>query len=153
MDEVYPHMNKFGVDGEVYIMYQMPDYNQQTVPDDETFAAYLNNVYFLKTRLAPATGVSVDNEAVHPVSFELKENYPNPFNPSTSIGFSIPTSGMVELTVYDITGRAVETVHQGFLMAGNHQYTFAGNDLASGAYFYTLKSQGFQDVKKMLLVK
>ena len=152
MDETYPHMNGFGVDGEVYIMYQMPDYNQQTVDDDETFAAYLNNVYFLKARLAPAT-VSVDNEAVRPVNFELKGNYPNPFNPSTTIEFSIPTSGLVELTVYDITGRAVETLQQGFLTAGNHQVTFAGEKLASGAYFYTLKSQGFQDVKKMLLVK
>ncbi|MBC8377514.1 MAG: T9SS type A sorting domain-containing protein [FCB group bacterium] len=153
LDETYPHMNKFGVDGEVYIMYQMPDYNQQTVPDDETFAAYLNNVYFLKTRLAPASGVDVDNDLVNPVSFELRENYPNPFNPSTIIDFSIPTSGMVKLTVYDITGRAVQTLHQGFLTAGNHQYTFEGQNLASGAYFYALKSQGFQDVKKMLLVK
>jgi hypothetical protein len=150
MDETYPHMNKFGVDGEVYIMYQMPDYNQQTVPDDETFAAYLNNVYFLKTTLGP---VSVDEQAVQPRNFELKENYPNPFNPSTTIEFSIPTSGLVELTVYDITGRAVKTLQQGYLTAGNHQVTFAAKNLASGAYFYALKSQGFQDVKKMLLVK
>jgi len=150
LDEVYPHMNRFGVDGEVYIMYEMPDYNQQTVDEDPlTFGSYLNHVYFLKTTIA----VSVDNEAVQPVSFELKENYPNPFNPSTTIEFSIPTSGMVELTVYDITGRAVQTLHQGFLTAGNHQYTFAGSGLASGAYFYALNSQGFQDVKKMLLIK
>jgi len=150
MDEVYPHMNKFGVDGEVYIMYEMPDYNQATVEDDGIPANYLNKVYFLKTTLGP---VSVDNQIAQPVAFELEENYPNPFNPSTTIGFSIPTSGLVELTVYDITGRAVETLHQGYLPAGNHQYTFAGQDLASGAYFYSLKSQGFQDVKKMLLVK
>jgi len=150
MDEIYPHMNKFGVDGEVYIMYQMPDYNQPTVEDDGIGANYLNKVYFLKTTLGP---VSVDNKVAQPVNFELSENYPNPFNPSTTIGFSIPTAGMVELTVYDITGRAVRTLHHGFLSAGNHEYTFAGSDLASGAYFYTLKSQGFQDVKKMLLIK
>ena len=153
MDEVYPHMNRFGVDGEVYMMYQMPDYNQQTVADDETFAAYLNNVYFLKSRLAPATVISVDDNAVQPEQFELKANYPNPFNPSTTIEFNIPTSGLVELTVYDITGRAVQTLEQGFLTAGNHQVTFTGKNLASGTYFYSLKSQGFQDVKKMLLVK
>jgi hypothetical protein len=150
LDEMYPHMNRFGVDGEVYIMYQMPDYNQGTVADPENGQDYLNKVYFMKTTLGP---VSVDNEVAQPATFELKENYPNPFNPSTTIGFSIPTSGMVELTVYDITGRAVETLHQGFLTSGNYQYTFAGNNLASGAYFYSLKSQGFQDVKKMLLIK
>jgi len=150
MDETFPHMNRFGVDGEVYIMYQMPDYNQPTEADDGIPGNYLNKIYFLKTTLG---SVAIDDEVVRPVSFELKENYPNPFNPSTTIGFSIPTAGMVELTVYDITGRAVQTLHQGFLTAGKHQYTFAGNDLASGAYFYALKSQGFQDVKKMLLVK
>ncbi|MBT4033180.1 MAG: T9SS type A sorting domain-containing protein [Candidatus Marinimicrobia bacterium] len=150
MDEMYPHLNRFGVDGEVYLMYQMPDYNQNTNPDGDLGHDYLNKLYFVKTTLGP---VSVDSEVAQPVKFELKENYPNPFNPSTTIDFSIPTSGLVELTVYDITGRAVETLHQGFLAAGNHQYTFAGNDLASGAYFYVLKSQGFQDVKKMLLIK
>jgi len=150
MDEIYPHMNKFGVDGEVYIMYQMPDYNQPTVEDDGIGANYLNKVYFLKATLGP---VSVDEPLAQPSAFELEENYPNPFNPSTTIGFSIPTSGMVELTVYDITGRAVRTLQNGYLPAGSHQVTFAGSDLASGAYFYALKSQGFQDVKKMLLVK
>jgi len=149
-DEVYPHMNRFGVDGQVAMMYQMPDYNQPTADPAEVAADYLNKVYFMNVTMGP---VSVNPEIVQPVSFELKENYPNPFNPSTTIGFSIPTAGMVELTVYDITGRAVQNLHQGFLTAGNHQYTFAGNDLASGAYFYALKSQGFQDVKKMLLVK
>jgi len=132
------------------MMYQMPDYNQPTADPAEVAADYLNKVYFMNVTMGP---VSVNPEIVQPVSFELKENYPNPFNPSTTIGFSIPTAGMVELTVYDITGRAVQNLHQGFLTAGNHQYTFAGNDLASGAYFYALKSQGFQDVKKMLLVK
>jgi len=150
MDEIYPHMNRFAVDGEVYMMYQMPDYNQPTVEDDGIGANYLNKVYFLKTTLGP---VSVDNEVAQPETFTLNENYPNPFNPSTMIGFSIPTAGMVELTVYDITGRAIQTLHQGYLTAGEHQYNFAGNGLASGAYFYALKSQGFQDVKKMLLVK
>lgn len=150
MDEIYPHMNRFGVDGEVYIMYQMPDYNQPTVEDDGIGANYLNKVFFLKTSLGP---VSIEDELAMPESFELKNNYPNPFNPSTTIEFSLPTSGLVELTVYDITGRAVESLQQGYLPAGNHQYMFSGNGLASGAYFYSLKSQGFQDVKKMLLVK
>ncbi len=149
-DESYPHMNRFGIDGEVYMVYEMADYDQPTVDPAEVPADYLNKVFFLKTTLGP---VSVDKQAAIPDNFELKENYPNPFNPSTSIGISLPSSGMVELTVYDITGRAVETLYEGFLSAGNYQYTFTANGLASGAYFYTLKSQGFQDVKKMLLVK
>ncbi len=150
-DEAYPHLNRFGVDGEVYIMYQMADFDQPTVDPPEVPADYLNKIYFMKTTLGTVN--TVDGNLALPTRFELKENYPNPFNPSTTIEFSIPTAGMVELAVYDITGGAVQTLHQGFLTAGNHQYTFAANNLASGAYFYTLESQGFQDVKKMLLIK
>jgi len=150
MDETYPHFNKFGADGKIAMMYQMPDYNQPTVDPVEVAADYLTKVFYMTATLGP---VDVDNAIAQPVNFELKENYPNPFNPSTTIGFSIPTSGMVELAVYDITGRAVQTLQQGYLTAGNHEVTFAARNLASGAYFYRLKSQGFQDVKKMLLVK
>ncbi|MCF7825395.1 MAG: T9SS type A sorting domain-containing protein [Candidatus Marinimicrobia bacterium] len=150
MDEMYPHMNRFGVDGEVYVMYQMPNYDEHTVPDGDLGEDYLNRIYFLKTTLG---AVSVDHAVKQPVSFELKENFPNPFNPSTTIAFSLPTAGMVDLSVYDITGRAVQTLKQGFLSVGEYEYTFTADHLASGTYFYALKSQGFQDVKKMLLIK
>ena len=150
MDETYPHLNKFSVDGEIYMMYQIPDYDQPTVSPAEDAADYLSKVFFLKTTLGP---VAIEDEMAVPSEFTLMENYPNPFNPSTTIEFSIPTSGLVELAVYDITGRAVQTLEQGFLTAGNHAYSFSAHNLASGAYFYSLKSQGFQDVKKMLLIK
>ncbi len=150
MDETYPHLNKFGTDGQVAMMYQMPDYDQPTVTPDEVAADYLSKVYFMMASIGP---VDVVDTPETPVSFELANNYPNPFNPTTTIEFSMPTSGLVELKVYDITGREVSTVHQGYLNAGVHQYTFNAGDLASGAYFYGVKSQGFQTFKKMLLVK
>ncbi|NQV30934.1 MAG: T9SS type A sorting domain-containing protein [Candidatus Marinimicrobia bacterium] len=149
-DESYPHMNRFGINGEVYIMYQMADYNQPTVDPPAVPADYLNKIYFMKTSLGP---VSVDNPTVQPLDFELNNNYPNPFNPSTTIAFSIPSAGLVELTVFDITGREVATLQQGFLNSGTHEYRFNASGLASGAYFYRLESQGFQEVKKMLLIK
>ena len=150
MDETYPHMNKFGSNGYVSMMYQMPDYDQPTVDPPEVAADYLSKVYYMNAQLGP---VSVDQDVETPVSFSLEDNFPNPFNPSTTIGFSIPTSGLVNLKVYDIAGREVQTVHQGYLAAGEHHYTFTGAGLASGAYFYQLESQGFQQVKKMLLIK
>jgi len=155
LDETHPHLNRFADAGHVYMMYQMPDYLQQTVTpaagEEPGTADYLNHVYYMNYDFDPI--VSIDQASTQPGDFRLNENYPNPFNPSTVISFELPASGMVTLTVFDITGRQVETMHQGVLSAGQHDFSFSGQGLASGTYFYRLDSQGFQDVKKMLLIK
>jgi hypothetical protein len=89
--------------------------------------------------------------------FALDQNYPNPFNPTSRISFSIPKAALTQLKVYDAFGREVATLVNGLLQAGNHTYSFtaksSGKDLASGVYFYTLKSGSFTQTKKMILEK
>jgi hypothetical protein len=97
------------------------------------------------------TGVTSENEI--PKQFALKQNYPNPFNPSTKIEFSLPENGNVSITVFDITGKLVATVVNGFKTTGNYSVEFNASGLSSGIYFYTLKAEGFEETKKMLLVK
>lgn len=108
------------------------------------------NGYCAKNMLS-TTGISGNNEI--PAGFKLMQNYPNPFNPSTTIKFALPNSGNVSLKVFDITGKLVSEMINGKLEAGNHEIYFNASNLSSGAYFYKLETQGFSDIKKMMLVK
>ncbi len=80
-------------------------------------------------------------------------SYPNPFNPATTLKFSVPRAGSVSLKVYDVAGRVVADLHQGRLAAGQFTVDFDGASLASGTYFARLQGDGFEAVQKMQLVK
>jgi hypothetical protein len=98
------------------------------------------------------TGVRpVSNEV--PVEFALYANYPNPFNPSTSIKYSIPSSSHVTLDIFDALGRNVATLVDGEQSAGSYIATFDATNMANGTYFYRLKAGNFTDTKKMVLLK
>ncbi len=98
------------------------------------------------------TGIEYASNEI-PNDYSLSQNYPNPFNPVTNIKFSIPNSGIVTLKVYDITGKqTAELVNQN-LNAGSYTVDFDASHLSSGTYFYRLSTEGFTDVKKMILVK
>jgi hypothetical protein len=92
-------------------------------------------------------------EGVVPGGFELKQNFPNPFNPSTEIRFSVPASGNTTLIVYDMLGREVRGLVNGHLAAGSYSVTFNAGDLASGTYVYVLKAGSVHMTKKMVLMK
>jgi hypothetical protein len=80
-------------------------------------------------------------------------NYPNPFNPSTTIKFSVPVKGPVSVKVFDVRGREVATLHDGELGVDTHTVRFQGTELSSGTYFYQVRGDGFETVGKMLLMK
>ena len=86
-------------------------------------------------------------------TFELGQNYPNPFNPTTQIPFEIKEAGDVTLKVYDMTGREVATLVNGYQSAGSHTVTFDGAGLSSGTYLYKLYGNGFQFSRTMILMK
>jgi len=88
-----------------------------------------------------------------PGSFDLTQNYPNPFNPSTKIDYSIAEASNVRIAVYDILGREVEVLVDGFRAAGNYELTFDAEDLPSGLYLYTLSAGSTKITKKMTLLK
>jgi Secretion system C-terminal sorting domain len=88
-----------------------------------------------------------------PSSFTLRQNFPNPFNPSTKIEFSVPSSGHVSLNVFNLLGEEVATLVDGYTVAGTYQVNFDARNLPSGTYLYTLKTEGFSSTKKMLLLR
>jgi uncharacterized delta-60 repeat protein len=96
------------------------------------------------------TGIS-GNEAAE--KYELLQNYPNPFNPATSIKFFIPSGGNVLLKVYDVSGKQVAELVNGFKHKGSYTVSFDASHLSSGAYFYMLEAGGFKETKKMLLLR
>jgi hypothetical protein len=85
--------------------------------------------------------------------FGLFTNYPNPFNPSTTISFNLSQTGYTSLKIYDVTGREVAELISGEINAGQHSVVFNAENLSAGIYFYRLESSGNVAVKKMLLVK
>lgn len=84
---------------------------------------------------------------------QLAQNYPNPFNPLTNIVYDLPSNTKVKLVIYDITGRQVVTLVDGFQYAGNHKIEFNGSNLASGVYIYSITTLQGVISKKMLLMK
>jgi len=79
--------------------------------------------------------------------------YPNPFNPSTVISYSIPTASNVTVRVYDVLGNLITTLVNQNQEAGNYKIYFNAGELSNGIYFYKIKSGSFIDIKKMLLLK
>ncbi len=88
-----------------------------------------------------------------PGTYALKQNFPNPFNPSTKINFDIPKSSFVTLKVYDVTGRVVANLLNQNVAAGKFEYEWNANNMPSGVYFYTLRAGDFTQTRKMVLVK
>jgi PKD repeat protein len=93
-----------------------------------------------------------------PEAYQLQQNVPNPFNPTTDITFALPTASQVRLQVFDVTGRNVCNLVDGYLAAGPHTVTWnstdaSGRKVASGVYFYRLQTSEFSQTRKMLLLK
>lgn len=99
----------------------------------------------------------VEDEQQIPNVFSLNQNYPNPFNPSTSIHYQLPISANVEIKVFDVLGKEVETLVSDFQNAGSYEIIFNADSFSSGVYFYRIKAGGenesFYQIKKMLLIK
>ena len=85
--------------------------------------------------------------------YYLSQNYPNPFNPSTIIEYQIPKESNVSLKIYDLLGNEVATLISKKQSAGNYTVRFNGENLSSGLYIYSLRTENFSSNKKMLLIK
>lgn len=88
-----------------------------------------------------------------PTTFSLSPNYPNPFNPTTTIRFALPEAATVRLTVYDVLGRQVQLLVDEQRPSGRHEVGFEATRLPSGLYFYRIEAGAFTAVRRMLLVK
>ena len=98
-------------------------------------------------------GVKNDLNRDIPEVFCLFPSYPNPFNPQTTIRFGLPEPSLVNLTIYNLRGRKVATLVEGFRQAGYHDVTWDAAGLASGLYFYRIQAGNFTALQKMVLLK
>ncbi len=110
------------------------------------FRIYTSKYLFLDTEDYNDLGAA-------PSTFSLSQNFPNPFNPVTTIEYSLPSESPVQLTIYNINGQAVEHLVDDILPAGIHNINWNASQLTSGIYFYRLTTEEFAETKKMLLIK
>jgi hypothetical protein len=127
---------------------------------DNAFGWYYfdNGNFMFRAGVQSPTGVTELAGSSTPSSWELEPNYPNPFNPSTIISFSLPSQSYVQLRIHNILGQAVRDLYAGNLSEGHHSFSWDGRDAAgspvnTGVYFYTLHTNSFTQTRKMLLLK
>ena len=97
-------------------------------------------------------GVSIESDEL-PEKLTLAPNYPNPFNPSTTVTYTLARSGPVELSVYDLTGRVVSSLVDGVQPAGHHEVRFDADGLPTGTYIYRLRAGAETLTRTMTLVR
>jgi hypothetical protein len=99
--------------------------------------------------------VGIQNQEIEeiPTSHLLSQNFPNPFNPTTTIKFSIPEASVVILKIYNILGEEVKTLVNEFKEIGNHTTQLDASSLSSGIYLYRMKAGSFVETKKMILLR
>ncbi len=107
---------------------------------------------YLEIRYTDKLPAAVEQKPV-PNNYQLHANYPNPFNPQTTIQFELPAPEQVQLDIYDIQGRLIETLLNETCAAGRHQVVWRAEQQAAGLYFYRLRTGSFQQVRRMILVK
>ncbi|HYQ85906.1 MAG TPA: T9SS type A sorting domain-containing protein [Bacteroidota bacterium] len=116
---------------------------------DTTYA--ITNIALYKLTRSPFLGVS--GGQLMPSGFLLSQNFPNPFNPSTRIQFSIPISQHVSVKIFDLLGAEITTLVNEFKQPGTYTVTWDARKLPSGVYFCRLQSESFTEMKKLLLLR
>lgn len=106
-----------------------------------------------KTLRFGVTAAKLAKKQEIPLEFSLGQNYPNPFNPTTEIRFALPVDGNIALKLYDILGREVRTLAEGYYVKGYYNLNLDATSMASGVYFYRLTSAEFSAVKKLMIIK
>ena len=128
-----------------------PDFNLGGRTQDNII--YFDNISFY------SNSVGVDNRnETFPQGFALEQNFPNPFNPSTTIRYELPEDGLVNITIYDITGRHISTLVSSHQNAGYKSIQWnatnnKGQPVSAGLYLYTIQAGEFRQTKKMVLLK
>lgn len=108
--------------------------------------------FMLQSLANPLTGTENSNTTA-PGEYSLEQNFPNPFNPTTNIKFSVAKAGFVKIVVFDVLGREVQTLVNNKLAEGSYEVNFDGSSLYSGIYFYKITSGDYSQVRKMVLIK
>lgn len=151
----------FGKEDGFFYLYNLPYGTYQLIAQrigsenafSQTFTISPNNPLHYGLDILFTTTDIKPEENLLPDMIKLNNNYPNPFNPSTIISFSIPQSTFITLKVYDVLGNEIATLVNEEKTAGFYQVSFNASSLSSGVYFYTIRADNFTSTKKMLLMK
>ena len=92
-------------------------------------------------------------ELLTPEEFTLSNAYPNPFNPSTRIDFSVPTESLISIGIYDITGRNIQTLVNDNYQSGYHSVSWDASTYSSGVYFVKMVAGNYVESQKLMLIK
>jgi len=133
--------------------YYVPSLNAYYLVPDSELAYGCAGCFFQVLDCSDVLPVESVGDKLIPDRFALIPPYPNPFNPTTAIGFELPVPSKVKLNVYDVNSRIVAEVVDGYRSAGSHEVTFDGSGLASGVYLYRLEAGDFSATGKMVLLK
>jgi len=121
-----------------------------TTVNDSTVALVNNTTFSIINPTLVGTG---NNVSELPKEFKLYENYPNPFNPTTTIKYDIANNSFVKLVVYDLSGKEIETLVSNNMQAGSYEATWSGSNYASGVYFARIEAGSYRHIIKMLMIK
>ena len=131
-------------------------------PEWDTYSVTIREVdrYGVSSPESPALVFTYDEIATgvgkiagQPATFALMQNSPNPFNPVTTIAYSLLSDGWVKLAVYNIAGQEVSVLEDRYLEAGTHTFVWNAAGMPSGTYFYRLTATGYTNTRKMMLLK
>ncbi len=125
------------------------------ITDTNQVIAYYSTRPF-NTNFPFGTVTSVRNDNTQSITYSLSQNFPNPFNPTTIIRYSLAKAGYVQIKLYDVIGKEVATLVKGMKTEGEYQVEFDANfykNFASGIYYYKIQAGDFTDIKKMMFVK
>lgn len=119
----------------------------QVNPDYNNFTSASDNFHIRES-------TSIDDKPDrNPIAYKLSKNHPNPFNPSTTIRYSLPKATKMELSIYNLSGRKISTLVNGKRSRGTHSIRFNAENLSSGIYLYRIKTPDFSSTRKMILMK
>ncbi len=136
----------FGPPRDVYYKIKAVDINTNE-------SSFSSSVIFRCEQHLNKNGVLPEFVSKEPLVYELKSNYPNPFNPTTQISYQIPENSFVNLIVYNALGQEVAQLVNQHQSSGQYSVKFNAANLPSGVYIYKLQTNNFSDVKKMLIMK
>ena len=120
---------------------------------DNNDDVYIDEIVWRGLSGSGAVMDKADQLAAAPQLYQLLQNHPNPFNPRTTIEFSLPTSERVLLRVFDLRGRQVDLLADGVFAAGRHEVVWAPQGIASGVYYYKLQAGSYEETRRMTLMK
>ena len=136
----------------IKIVGEKPELVSQVISLSIKYSVLTPYTAFLIVEPSSAGGTTVDDQPQQPGAFRLWQNFPNPFNPSTTITYELPSESYVTLKVYNTMGEEVATLVDGNIAAGVYTVKFYSSHLASGMYFYRLTAGSFVDTKKLIVL-